>query len=158
MVSVSLWPGGLLEVRILQDRILEWVAVPFSRGFSQPRGQTQVSCNPGGLFTSWAAREAHDNHLISQSVTSCQCFSSVLNLKTPRWQWELWNSLFFYAQKTLTQYYYIHLVLLILFFWIFNTRKSHFPSICYGGVVYAPFGPESQPLHWVPLSFFYSQT
>ena len=29
---------------ILQDRILEWVAISFSRGSSQPRNQTQVSC------------------------------------------------------------------------------------------------------------------
>ena len=29
---------------ILQARILEWVTFPFSRGFSQPRDQTQVSC------------------------------------------------------------------------------------------------------------------
>ena len=29
---------------ILQARILEWVAFPFSRGSSQPRDQTQVSC------------------------------------------------------------------------------------------------------------------
>ena len=32
---------------ILQARILEWVAVPFSRGFSQPRDETQVSCIAG---------------------------------------------------------------------------------------------------------------
>ena len=36
---------------ILQARILEWVAVPFSRGSSQPRDSTQVSCIAGGLFT-----------------------------------------------------------------------------------------------------------
>ena len=35
-------------------RILEWVAVSFSRGSSQPRGQTQVSCIASGFFTSWA--------------------------------------------------------------------------------------------------------
>ena len=29
---------------ILQARILEWVAFPFSRGSSQPRHLTQVSC------------------------------------------------------------------------------------------------------------------
>ena len=29
---------------ILQARILEWVSIPSSRGFAQPRGQTQVSC------------------------------------------------------------------------------------------------------------------
>ena len=43
---------------ILQDRILEGVAIPFSRGSSQPRDQTQVSHIAGGFFTSWATREA----------------------------------------------------------------------------------------------------
>ena len=40
---------------ILQARILEWVASPFSRGSSleiEPRDQTQVSCIAGGFFTS----------------------------------------------------------------------------------------------------------
>ena len=37
---------------ILQAIILEWVAVPFSRGSSQPRDQTQVSHIAGGFFTS----------------------------------------------------------------------------------------------------------
>ena len=36
---------------ILQARILEWVAVPFSRGSSQPRDRTQVSHIAGGFFT-----------------------------------------------------------------------------------------------------------
>ena len=35
----------------LQARILEWVAVPFSRGSSQPRDQTQVSHTADGSFT-----------------------------------------------------------------------------------------------------------
>ena len=39
---------------ILQARILEWVAVPFSRGSSQPRDRTQVSCIAGGFFALWA--------------------------------------------------------------------------------------------------------
>ena len=37
---------------VLQARIPEWVAFPFSRGSSQPRDQTQVSCIAGGFFTS----------------------------------------------------------------------------------------------------------
>ena len=37
---------------ILQVRILEWVAFPFSRGSSQPRDGTQVSCFAGRFFTS----------------------------------------------------------------------------------------------------------
>ena len=40
-------------------RILEWVAYPFSRGCSRHGSQTtRVSCIAGGLFTSWATREA----------------------------------------------------------------------------------------------------
>ena len=37
---------------ILQARTLEWLAFPFSRGSSQLRDQTQVSCIVGGFFTS----------------------------------------------------------------------------------------------------------
>ena len=45
---------------ILQARILEWGAFPFSRGSAQPRDWTQVSSIAGGLFTSWATREAQE--------------------------------------------------------------------------------------------------
>ena len=37
---------------VLQARILEWVAFPFSRGSSQPRDQALVSHIAGGFFTS----------------------------------------------------------------------------------------------------------
>ena len=37
---------------ILQARILEWVAFPFSRGSSQPRDQNQVTHIAGRFFTS----------------------------------------------------------------------------------------------------------
>ena len=37
---------------ILQARILDGVAIPFSKGSSQPRDQTQVSCTAGRFFTS----------------------------------------------------------------------------------------------------------
>ena len=40
-----------LCMRILQARILEWVAISFSRGSSKPRDQIQVSCIAGGFFT-----------------------------------------------------------------------------------------------------------
>ena len=45
---------------ILQARILEWVAVPFSRGSSQPRDRNQVSCIASGFFISWATKEAQE--------------------------------------------------------------------------------------------------
>jgi len=40
-----------LSMGVLQARILEWVAMPSSRGSSQPRDQTQVPCIAGGFFT-----------------------------------------------------------------------------------------------------------
>ena len=43
---------------ILQARILEWVVISFSRGSSQPRIQTRVSCIGSRFFTNWAPREA----------------------------------------------------------------------------------------------------
>ena len=45
---------------ILQARVLEQVASPFSRGSSQARDQTQVSYIADRFFTSWATREAQE--------------------------------------------------------------------------------------------------
>ena len=49
-------PPGSSVHGILQARILEWLAIPFSRGSSGPRDQTWVSCIAGRFFTVWAAR------------------------------------------------------------------------------------------------------
>ena len=55
---------------ILQARILEWIAFPFSRGSSQPRDWTQVSHIAGGVFTSWTTREATAT-ATAKSLQSC---------------------------------------------------------------------------------------
>ena len=62
-VSDSWRPYWLYSLWIIQIRILEWVAFPFSRGSSQPRDWTQVSHIAGWFFTSWATREAQLNKL-----------------------------------------------------------------------------------------------
>ena len=56
-------PGSSIH-GILQARILEWVAFPFSRGSSQAKDWTQVSWIAGRSFTVWATREAP--HLINE--------------------------------------------------------------------------------------------
>ena len=56
-MSESLRPRGLVD-GILQDRILEWVALPFSRRSSPYQDQTQVSHVAGGFFTIWVIKEA----------------------------------------------------------------------------------------------------
>ena len=49
-------PPGSSVHGILQARILEWVAISFSRWSSWPRDWTQVSCIAGRFFTVWAMR------------------------------------------------------------------------------------------------------
>ena len=54
-----------LSMGILQARILEWVAMPSTRGSSQPWDWTQVSCIAGRFFTIWVIREAPLSHIIT---------------------------------------------------------------------------------------------
>ena len=53
-------PGSSIH-RILQARILEWVAISFSRGSSQPRDRTHVSCIAGRFFTT-------ESHCVQMNV------------------------------------------------------------------------------------------
>ena len=61
-------PGSSIH-GILQARILEWVAISFSRGSSWPRDRTQVSCIAGRRFNLWATREAL---LTTREVRKCR--------------------------------------------------------------------------------------
>ena len=70
----TLWPQGLPGSSlhgILQERILEWVAIPFSRGSSQLRDQTSVSHIAGRFFTTWATKEAR---MMPISLRNCSNF------------------------------------------------------------------------------------
>ena len=55
--------------RILQARILEWVAYPFSKGSSWPRNQNGVSCILDGFFTSWPK-------IAEKDIKSCYNFTA----------------------------------------------------------------------------------
>ena len=55
-------PPGSFVQGILQAKTVEWVAIPFSRGFSRPRDQTHVSyvyCTGKQFFTTSTTWEAH---------------------------------------------------------------------------------------------------
>ena len=63
VMSDSLWPHELYRppgssVHGILPRILEWVAIPISRGSSQSRDWTWVSCVAGRFFTISATRKA----------------------------------------------------------------------------------------------------
>ena len=69
---------------IFQARILEWVAISFSRGSSQLRNRTWVSCVVHIFFTNWATREA----LIQWKWKSLNC----VQVLQPHEQYSPWNS------------------------------------------------------------------
>ena len=76
-------PPGSSVHGILQARILEWVAISFSRGSSWPRNWTQVSCIAGRFLTYWATREAR---VLTPSIISpILMLSSVLKTWSPSW-------------------------------------------------------------------------
>ena len=56
-LTLCIWTIHIVH-GILQARILDWVAFPFSRGSSQPRDQTLLSLIAGRFFISWATRES----------------------------------------------------------------------------------------------------
>ena len=74
-------PGSSVH-GIFQARILEWVAISFSRGSSWPRDQTRVSCiscTGTWMLYCWAAREAQGHYLlfIFQSLSRVQLFATL---------------------------------------------------------------------------------
>ena len=96
VVSDSLQPHGLWLARllcrgILQARILEWVAIPFFRGSSQPRDQIQVSCIAGTFFTIWATREVYKQKFCAKCLPvqdSCENTPGAGKpLTDPSWSW-----------------------------------------------------------------------
>ena len=62
-------PGSSVH-GILQARILEWVAISFSRGSSQPRNRSWVSRNTGRFFTIWATRHLRLQQNVTQADVS----------------------------------------------------------------------------------------
>ena len=64
---------------ILQSRILDWVAFPFSRGSSQPRDWMQLSHIAGGFFTSWATRKISWNGMGMKGIYSPPFWTHVIS-------------------------------------------------------------------------------
>ena len=96
-------PGSSVH-GILQARILEWVAIPFSRGSSRPRDRTQVSCIAGRCSTLWATREARvpQRKLISNWNPNSNTFSQAqLNTSSicTRKEMQFKSSLLSYTQR-----------------------------------------------------------
>ena len=97
--SVDCSPPGSPVHGILQARILEWVAISFSRGSSWSRNWTRVSCIAGRWFTNWATREACSvpfSYSLAQQIldgifSGCrfQISAEILPLESDSW-WVHW--------------------------------------------------------------------
>ena len=71
-------PPGSSVHGILQTRILEWVAIPFAKGSSQPRDWSPVSCTAGSFFTDWATRDTALLLLLTIGVFQSLCAETLL--------------------------------------------------------------------------------
>ena len=75
-----------LSMGILLARILEWGAMPSSRGYSEPRDQTWVSFTARGFFTVWTTGEAlstHFSQLVSSVAQSCLTLCDPMDCSSP---------------------------------------------------------------------------
>ena len=106
VLSKCLWPmdcslPGSSVHGILQARILEWIAIPFSVGSSQPRDPTWVSCIAGVFFTIWATRGGpHTNtHTHIYVCTHIDVYRHI-------WYLKLWD-IYIYLTDTYWRYWYI---------------------------------------------------
>ena len=78
--------SGYSDHGIFQARLLEWVAISFSRGSSWPRDQTQVSCIAGRRFTIWAIREALKG-MTPSHLYICHMKEAVHTIMFRTWNW-----------------------------------------------------------------------
>ena len=88
-------PPGSSVHGILQARILEWIAISFSRGSSWPKNLIWVSCISGRLFTIWATREAKFKITYFKTLTTLipsPKFSSVQSLSRVQLFATLWTA------------------------------------------------------------------
>ena len=92
-------PGSSIH-GISQARILEWVAISFFRGSSQPRDLTQISCLAGGFFTTEPKKKKNTkNRAILKAKNPCQSLDGEWPIQNGIWRisglqtWEMpgWN-------------------------------------------------------------------
>ena len=100
-------PPGLSVHGLLQTRILEWVAMPSSRGFSWPRDGTQVFCLAGGSFTTSTTWEAHAFYIRNQAEAQ--------RLRLGIFSWKIFLSLLSKALLSVLMTSFLAPVLLHLF-------------------------------------------
>ena len=98
-------PGSSLY-EILHTRTLKWVAILFSRGSSQSRDRSHISCIASRFFTVWTTREDQ------------QCYSIIcqINMQMPISEKVILSFVYIFLMCTSPQFLY--------FYWIKNHREK----------------------------------
>ena len=99
--------------RVSQARILEWAAISFSRGSSQPRDRAQVSCMGRGVLSHWATQETLkailEQQQLYQRVSSTRALSSRVFGSPQCWQGPKLNIFLFLLVSHLDSPFWPHL-------------------------------------------------
>ena len=93
-------PPGSSVHGIFQARVLEWVAISFSRESSWPRAQTWVSCTASRVFTTWAIREARISlYHFPNSLQALEVIISSSFYHWGHWKWKWSHSVVPYSLR-----------------------------------------------------------
>ena len=153
-------PPGSSVHGILQARILEWVAISFSRRSSRPRDQTSISCIGRQILYHWATWEA-------LKLTICTSFQDPTLGELRYWYWlalgqcsdkpHCWNVSYWIAQAATT------CLMLDLFGTVFlpsftlpafKVRLHHCPSLLGFNEWPTAFDSLNPECHFLPITFF----
>ena len=128
-------PPGSSVHGILQERILEWVVIPFSRGSSWLKDQTWVSCTASRFFTIWTTRKAEIRAKVEKSqngglfykfpslcILSCSHRGLGFSLLC-FWEPQILNPFFMSSQSLLKNFY------LVSCFWKFRRLLIFFEIV-----------------------------
>ena len=140
-------PGSLVH-GTPQAGTLQCVAFPFSRGSSQPRDQTQLSCMAGGFFPSWTIREDQEYGSGKPVPSPGDLPDPGIKLRSPG-RWMLyWLNIYIY----IFIYYFMQLLGIIYFKYLYYLIFYFFPFIT---VDYLAFIPPPLFLNWCVYIYIY---
>ena len=141
------WVSSLHQVA----RVLEWIAISFSRGSSQPRNQTQISCIAGRFFTDWAMRDALKLYHLKKPKIYWSKFHFLLDKAYPTdfKNWEIQNRIQMRVHS---------LVSTSTTLWVWVSVAQACPALC-DPMDCSPLGSsvhgilQARTLEWVAISF-----
>ena len=127
----------------LQARVLQWVAISFSRGSSRPKDRTWVSYTAGRLFTNWATRESQEFTCCNSKFHMLKWRSKIPHATTNTWH----NRLNEYFKTICVVVWLLNCVQLFFFFFFLRPMDCSLLGFSVRGI------SQARILDWVAISF-----